>query len=1173
MSQGFISRCAALTAVVVGVLWGQPAHAALCVDKPSIGERITKAWRDKGGEKGVLGCALTHERDVPDHDGRYVQFLHGRIVWSPTQKMLIVANEATRPGSHASAVDLEWTIENNAFEYEFFIVRPFLEGDTEDDTNDRQEDVGSGSRGAYRIEERGHFVIRIEGCNRGGFLEKSTCPQGWSNPVEIDAGYVDMSRTWERPPFGDADKRPGLDRRTGIFLNPPKTAAEAQSTTYDRWLVAVARTCDGGLGEEVIEDTAFAALAKLDAAANPEIAPLCAGMLDAEKSARTQQDRDKVKTDASARLRQQVNAWLSDKEPSGDVGTGVERLEGAGLSVAGGAVAGGAAVGGLPGAVVGAAIAFGAAAATSACSRTGNYDFALTALIPIMYDHRTALSDRTYRHVLDVLLDQRGGADQVSDSVSRCGFKFPETENHMAMTEAARYLTNQLLLKQAAEDHDANTEAFAAADRKYNNERNGMNEWMLQHLQGFLKNDFHEYNSKPYVRLTVKALQNLAAYADPAPPNQKVGLAATMVLHHLAGRFAVSSSELRKASPFRRQGKLKDMPELLGRHSDGESWRFLLLTGNTDVLLKERFGRANWVAHSTMSHPRVKPGTKTMRYQLPPLIADLIVNDRHRTFWQGIRHEGVEINAATPDFLISGGGRWEPRTTRDMLWGSKVLKAFSVDPKDTHGNAMPTTLMPTAHGDDLNDLIRIKGHSDREKRNNTCVGPGFACGLNPSVPDAMLRRFPARPRPCRFGVSGEIALQWRRQRAEHGPLGCPIEKERGTPGSSARIQEFERGQIVWSPPQQMAVSAYYTQGRDAITVDWQIAKEFSYDFFIIRWDKDGRNIAQRDRQSDDVGASSTSGQWTFPLAGQGVYTIVVEGCESHTLSSSTCDQKWSHPVTIEYPSKGSCARGVGDWIFVNASGECNPNGPGPGYFVATYSKACAKGDKCEDERFGFFEVRKPVCSAGSGGFDTVKPSPSPRRGSSPGSNTVKPSPRDELENNSGPSASVEGAWADDADEADEEVGTEAGADTLDSSCLDFQGFIDDVLARNGRTTFTSRDQNDYRMPGRVITFVPNHSRSSTGIVRIDGKLPTVPSKIDDWGVEAGQPRGDGLLGATGDIISADGRGCVVIRNPALGQSLILDMRDWRHPASRLDTSSGARTCKDVKSVRAPGDTQ
>jgi hypothetical protein len=1096
MSHRFFARLiVSACTIAAAVVCGQPAQAApACVDKPNMSERIAKVWRDRAGAKGPLGCALGHETDVPDHDGRRVQFLRGQVVWSPAQKMLIVASESTWPHTGATFVDLEWWIEDRAFSYDFFIVRPVAEGDDEEMIDERQKDVEgtTASAGRYRLEEGGHFVIVIEGCDRRGFPKTTECPQGWSNPVEIDAGYLDLSRT---------------------------------STTYDRLLVALTRTCSGPLDDELNEDTAFAALAKLDAANIPEIARTCAGAPEA-----------KTTDEASRRLRQQVSEWLRHRETNGNVGTGVKTAEGGALGVPAG-IAGGAAVGGLPGAVVGGAL--GLASGLGACRRTGNYDFALTSLVPIAYDHRAALAPEVYRHLLDELLDQRGGADEVSESVSRCGFKFPETENHVMMTEAARYLTNQLLLKRAAEEHDPNTSAFAKADREYNNERNGMNEWMLKHLQGFLKNDFHEYNSKPYQRLTVKALQNLAAYADPESPNKRVALAATMVLHHLAGRFAVSSSALRKAPPFRRQGELRDMPELYGRHSDGESWRFLLLTGVTSALERERLGRAHWIAHSTMAHPRLKFGTKTMRYQLPPLVADLIVNDRNRTFWQGIRHEGVEINAASPDFLIAGGGRWEPRTTRDMLWGTKILKAFASKPEDTHGNAMPTTLMPTAYGDNLTELIRISGDSDREKRNNTCVAPGFACGLNPTVPDALLRRFPPQQRPCRFPVAGEIALQWRRQRSEHGPLGCPTERERGLAGSRARIQDFERGQIVWSPPQQMAVSAYYTPGRDAITVDWNVAREFTYDFFIIRWDKDATNIAQRDRKSDDPGASETSGQWTFPLAGQGVYTIVVEGCEERALRSSKCEQKWTHPVTLEYPSKGSCARGNGDWIFVNLSGECNPAGPGPGLFVARYSGACAKGSRCDDQRFGFFEARKVTCRAGSGGFDTVKP---PRD---------EPEPAEGEDDGSGPFAPAE----------------QLVLDTLDG-CQDFQSFISDVLKRNGRTKFTARGANDYRMPGRVITFEPNHSRETTGILRVDGKAPKVPARIADWGVEAGRPLGDGLLGATGDIVSADGRGCVVIRNASLGQSLVLDMRDWRSPATRVE-KNGALTCKDVPPAARP----
>src|SRR5262249_26025512 len=53
-------------------------------------------------------------------------------------------------------------------------------------------------------------------------------------------------------------------------------------------------------------------------------------------------------------------------------------------------------------------------------------------------------------------------------------------------------------------------------------------------------------------------------------------------------------------------------------------------------------------------------------------------------------------------------------------------------------SALPTVLMPAAHGTDRKDLIRIDGATDREKRNNTCVfGRGFACGLNPKIPETV----------------------------------------------------------------------------------------------------------------------------------------------------------------------------------------------------------------------------------------------------------------------------------------------------------------------------------------------------------------------------------------------------------------------------------------------------
>jgi hypothetical protein len=54
---------------------------------------------------------------------------------------------------------------------------------------------------------------------------------------------------------------------------------------------------------------------------------------------------------------------------------------------------------------------------------------------------------------------------------------------------------------------------------------------------------------------------------------------------------------------------------------------------------------------------------------------------------------------------------------------------------------MPT--VPHGRGSDWKEFIRIEGTLDERKRANTGVAPGFACGLNPVIPDWL--QLPADP--------------------------------------------------------------------------------------------------------------------------------------------------------------------------------------------------------------------------------------------------------------------------------------------------------------------------------------------------------------------------------------------------------------------------------------------
>jgi hypothetical protein len=451
------------------------------------------------------------------------------------------------------------------------------------------------------------------------------------------------------------------------------------------------------------------------------------------------------------------------------------------------------------------------------CDRVGDYDVVLRGLITIMYRYgpkgQNKLWPIVYAHLLHNLLNQRGPHDPNIKNISICGLSFPETENHILMIETSRYLTNQLLLKEGY-------------DPKYDNKANGFNEWMLGQLQTFLRNDFQEYNSRPYQIYTTMAIQNLYDFAD--DPNVK--LAAQMVLEYISAKFAVSSNGLRRAVPFRRLKEHKDQTPLFDDNSDPQTQRFIMLSGLTQRLaelkpsvpanieLRDQVINAavqykaldSIAAGPSVILPaganitlragsritlnpgfrteagarllaEIEPGLRTPHfanfggrdimqlaavgaYRVPDMILDLVMNKSHNSYYQLIKHDGVEIYSSSPKFLITAGGFWNPSAHSDQCqFCGDELNCY----KDV-GWALPTTLMPSDGGVDYSDFIRIDGarthsctvpavpdavcpcHKEDNGRRNTCVAPGFACGLNPTIPLSYFISDAIRPARCSF---------------------------------------------------------------------------------------------------------------------------------------------------------------------------------------------------------------------------------------------------------------------------------------------------------------------------------------------------------------------------------------------------------------------------------------
>lgn len=283
--------------------------------------------------------------------------------------------------------------------------------------------------------------------------------------------------------------------------------------------------------------------------------------------------------------------------------------------------------------------------------------------------------------------------------------RIPETENHLLMMNSARYLTNQ-------------ARATYLRDRQLGvpyqlrNNANGLAVWFLEGFQGFLEEDFSEYNARPYQRYSINAILNLYDYAEDA----EVKRAAGMVLDYLAAKYAVATHGSRRVVNYRRLTEHTHRTAFYAAlgGADHLIHMFMLFSGQTDWLLPEDIpsqeSRALELIYAAVSS-----------YRMPTAALEVAV-DKSVPYFQVIHHEGVEIFYSTPAFLLSAGG---------VNTGPANLVAFSGNENDT-GAALPTVLIPSVAVHDRNELIRFEGGPNHE--GNTCVAPGFACGLNPVIP-------------------------------------------------------------------------------------------------------------------------------------------------------------------------------------------------------------------------------------------------------------------------------------------------------------------------------------------------------------------------------------------------------------------------------------------------------
>ena len=317
----------------------------------------------------------------------------------------------------------------------------------------------------------------------------------------------------------------------------------------------------------------------------------------------------------------------------------------------------------------------------------GDYDFTLAALIPILYqfgEDDAVLYPKTRDHLLNVLLSEDGGKVQLT--VPNSFGLVRETENHLLMTEGSRYLKNRWL------------ELHGNSDPRFDNQRNGLEKWLLDFLAKLDSTGLYEFNSIPYLGYTMTALLNLEAFGS-----KKIKTAARKLLDRLNWDYALGSFDLRRFAPFRRQYKHADDVKLDADYHTAliKSWISLSPRAPESLVVKGGgLHHAIWGCWSP--------------YRLPDETVEWILN-KPSGYFARIGHgsnASPEIYSGGPSFLLTAGG-----VNRGLQ--SQII-------------ARPITLLLRDGASKMADVVHLSGPgSNFNEWNNTGVWNNLAVAAGP----------------------------------------------------------------------------------------------------------------------------------------------------------------------------------------------------------------------------------------------------------------------------------------------------------------------------------------------------------------------------------------------------------------------------------------------------------
>lgn len=319
--------------------------------------------------------------------------------------------------------------------------------------------------------------------------------------------------------------------------------------------------------------------------------------------------------------------------------------------------------------------------------------------------------------------------------------RIPESENHLLMINSSKYLKNKLIISELKDDDDK---------QKYVAFNKHIKTWLLEKFQGFIKEDFNEYNSMPYGRLSVGAILNIYDFSN----DDELRSGAQLVLDYLAAKMALSSNGGRRIVPFRRlAGVNSDFA--YGEPKNQTPKRLFDLESGADTMVAAML---YWTGQSQhmLNHKATAGAVGQMinyansQYAPDPLILDIAM-DKTTPYEQAVHHAGWEAYSSGTGWLVSAGGTSTGLNKKaQIVPGIEYWVPFFLK-DENKGAGVPTTLIPLSSGpqDQVWHFLRFLGHIEFWKKDidsdavpmtyddNLCVRNGFACGINLAMPLGM----------------------------------------------------------------------------------------------------------------------------------------------------------------------------------------------------------------------------------------------------------------------------------------------------------------------------------------------------------------------------------------------------------------------------------------------------